>query len=89
MPISNIETRCRPTGVLEIPESKISVEDKLPTYIEGVDKVLNGGFIKGTSILISGLLVQVKQFYYCTWRLTGFCGDIEYTLYLLRSPTSK
>lgn len=43
-----------PAGVLEIPESKISVEDKLPTYIEGFDKVLDGGFIKGTSILISG-----------------------------------
>ena len=43
-----------PAGVLEIPESKISLEEKLPTYIEGLDKILNGGFIKGTSILITG-----------------------------------
>ena len=43
-----------PTGVLEIPESKISLEEKLPTRIEGLDKILNGGFIRGTSILITG-----------------------------------
>ena len=43
-----------PAGVVTIPESKISLEEKLATYIEGLDKILDGGFIKGTSVLIIG-----------------------------------
>jgi len=65
-----------PAGVLEIPESKISIEEKLPTYIEGLDEILNGGFIKGTSILITGPTGSGKTiltlFMAANWALNGY-----------------
>jgi len=65
-----------PAGVLEIPESKISIEEKLPTYVEGLDEILNGGFIKGTSVLITGPTGSGKTiltlFMAANWALNGY-----------------
>jgi len=65
-----------PTGVIMIPESKISLEDRLPTDIEGLDKILNGGFIKGTSILIIGPTGSGKTILLLSmaanWALNGY-----------------
>ncbi len=65
-----------PHGVIEELLSRVSMEDRLPTYIEGLDKLLNGGFIKGTSVLITGhpgsgktmLLVTLA----CNWASRGY-----------------
>lgn len=46
--------RILPTGVIEKLESHISYEAKVPTGVEGLDKMLGGGLIKNTTTLIVG-----------------------------------
>ncbi len=43
-----------PTGVIEELEASVSMEDRISTGIEGLDKILGGGLIRSTSILIMG-----------------------------------